>query len=159
MDPVGDEIELADAVESVRDGLLAAAARQTGSELRFEVGEIQMEFTVEVRRDARARGGVRAWVVDAGAEAGASQARTHRVSFTLRPRNAHTGGDWRIASEGEADISGFPRRPGGPAGPDDVAASAGPDGSGGPGVRVEPAGGPGMRAELAEGEPPAGRPR
>lgn len=153
MGTVGDEIELADAVESVRDGLLAAAARQTGSDLRFEVGEIEMEFTVEVRRDARARGGVRAWVVDTGAEAGTSKGRTHRVSFTLRPKNARTGADWQIGSEAEADVSGFTRRLVGPA---TAPGSAGRSGDAAV-VRPEPAAGtqPAAGTEPAAGTAPA----
>ncbi len=94
-------VELADAVEAVRVGLIDAAARADGLPLRFELGDIQMEFTVEVRRDARVKGGVRAWVVEAGAEAGASRGRTHRVSFTLRPVRADGRGDWQIAADGE----------------------------------------------------------
>ncbi|MFI5556635.1 trypco2 family protein [Streptomyces sp. NPDC051738] len=103
-----NRIELADVVGSVRDGLVAAASRGAGNGLRFELGEIQMEFTVEVRRDARARSGVKAWVVDAGAEAGVSRAHTHKVSFTLKPRNTATGQDWLIAADDEGDVSGFP---------------------------------------------------
>jgi len=105
---VSDRIELADVVGSVRDGLVEAASRGAGNGLRFELGEIQMEFMVEVRRDARARGGVKAWVVDAGAEAGVSRAQTHKVSFTLKPRDTATGQDWLIAADDEGDVSGFP---------------------------------------------------
>ncbi len=96
-----DAVELADAVEAVRDGLIEAATRGTDAPLRFELGEIQMEFTVEVRRDARARGGVKAWVVDTGAEAGLAQGRTHKVAFTLKPKSASDGGSWDIAADDE----------------------------------------------------------
>ncbi|MEU0024561.1 trypco2 family protein [Streptomyces sp. NPDC006335] len=104
---MGDGIELADVVGAVRDGLVEAASQGAGNGLRFELGDIQMEFVVEVRRDARARGGVKAWVVDAGAEAAVSTARTHKVSFTLKPRDAATGQDWLIAADDEGDVSGF----------------------------------------------------
>ncbi|MEU0406508.1 trypco2 family protein [Streptomyces griseorubiginosus] len=104
---VDDGIELAEVVGAVRDGLVEAAGRGAGKGLRFELGEIHMEFMVEVRRDARARGGVKAWVVDAGAEAGLSTARTHKVSFSLKPRDTATGQDWLIAADDEGDVSGF----------------------------------------------------
>jgi hypothetical protein len=94
-------IELADAVEAVRDGLIEAASRGAQAPLHFELGAIQMEFTVEVRRDARAKGGVKAWVIDAGAESGVAQGRTHRVSFTLKPKAADGGGSWEIAADDE----------------------------------------------------------
>ncbi len=93
-------VELAQAVQAVRDGLVEAAGQAAGQPLLFELGDIQMDFTVEVRRDARAKGGVRAWVVDAGAEAGVSRGHTHRVSFTLRPRRAD-GGDLLIDADDE----------------------------------------------------------
>lgn len=104
---MSDRIELADVVGAVRDGLVEAASRGAGKELRFELGEIHMEFMVEVRRDARAKGGVKAWVADAGAEAGVSTSRTHKVSFTLKPRDTATGRDWLIADDEEGDVSGF----------------------------------------------------
>ncbi len=93
-------VELADAVEAVRDGLIRAAARAEGQPLRFELGDIQMEFTVEVRREAHGKGGVKAWVVDLGAEAGSARAHTHRVSFTLKPKH-EDGGGWDIAADDE----------------------------------------------------------
>jgi hypothetical protein len=101
------DIELADAVEAIRDGLTAATARGTDSALRFELGDIHMEFTVEVRRDARAHGGVKAWLVDASAEGGRSRARTHKVSFTLKPKHATTGGGWDIGADEYADPNVF----------------------------------------------------
>ncbi|MFI0514527.1 trypco2 family protein [Streptomyces sp. WSLK1-5] len=104
---MSDSIELADVVGAVRDGLVEAADRGAGQGLRFELGDIHMEFVVEVRRDARARGGVKAWVVDTGAEAGVSRALTHKVSFTLKPRDTVKGRDWLIAADDEGDVSGF----------------------------------------------------
>jgi len=84
-------MELADAVEAVRQGLMAGAVRGADSSVRFEVGEIHMEFAVELRRVRTGRGGVRAWVVEAGGESARTSGRTHTVSFTLRPKDAATG--------------------------------------------------------------------
>lgn len=98
------ELELAQAVTLVRDELLRAAAAGADRELRFEVGPIGMEFTVELREDARARGGFRAWVVSAEADAGLSRARTHKVTFTLTPRTAD-GGPVEIAWR-DAEMAG-----------------------------------------------------
>lgn len=103
-------IELSDAVEAIRDGLVRTASRATGQDLRFELGEIQMEFTVELRRDVHGKGGVKAWVVDASAEAGRAVGRTQKVAFTLRPVNAATGDGWRISNEDEGDVSHFDTR-------------------------------------------------
>jgi hypothetical protein len=47
------EIELADAVASVQDELMAAATRGASSDVEFVVGPIELEFAVEMRRDAK----------------------------------------------------------------------------------------------------------
>ena len=57
------EIELADAVAAVRDELVEAAARGVGQAVAFTVGPIEMEFAVELRADARAKAGFKAWVL------------------------------------------------------------------------------------------------
>ncbi|WP_328492066.1 hypothetical protein OHS59_04420 [Streptomyces sp. NBC_00414] len=80
--------ELSEAVRLVRNDLLRAATDGADQDIRFEVGPIGMEFTVELRRDARAKVGFRVWVVSADADAGASLARTHKVTLTLTPRHA-----------------------------------------------------------------------
>ncbi|MFI9720773.1 trypco2 family protein [Streptomyces sp. NPDC052396] len=100
------DIPLVDAVAAVRDELIAAAA-VGGDHLDvvFAVGPVEMEFEVEVRADAKAKAGFRLWAVGAETEAGASRGRTHRVSFTLTPKNVH-GGDLLV--------SGAPDRPSGP---------------------------------------------
>ncbi|WP_225840481.1 trypco2 family protein [Streptomyces sp. NK08204] len=82
------DIPLVDAVAAVRDELLAAAARGVDQEIQFAVGPVEMEFQVELRADVKATGGFRLWAVSAGTEAGVSQGRTHRVTFTLTPKSA-----------------------------------------------------------------------
>jgi hypothetical protein len=80
------EIELTEAVAALREELLDAAARGAGQGIGFAVGPIEMEFAVELRADARARTGFKAWVVTVEAEAGGSRASTHRVKVTLTPK-------------------------------------------------------------------------
>ena len=126
------EIELADAIASVRDQLLIAAGRATGRPVAFEVGDIEMEFTVELRKEAKAGGRVKAWVVEAGADATRSRGETHRVSFTLRPRNAATGGPWLVGNEEEADLSGFGATADETDGPQGPARTGATDGTGRP---------------------------
>lgn len=84
-------IDLADAVDAVRSQLVEAATRASGQPVQFETGDIEMEFTVELRRDTTGTGRVRAWVVEAGADTAHGATRTHRVAFTLKPRDARTG--------------------------------------------------------------------
>ncbi|WP_225097325.1 trypco2 family protein [Streptomyces sp. CoH27] len=107
MDASLSRIDLAEAIGAIRDDILAATYRNTGSPLRFELGDIQMEFSVELRRDQRAKGGVKAWVVDVSAEGGQATTSVQRVAFNLKPKNATTGAGWDIANDDEGSTSNF----------------------------------------------------
>lgn len=98
------EIKLGDAVAEIRDELLESAARGAGKELAFVVGPVEMEFTVELKADAKAKAGFKAWVVSADVEAGLSRGRTHKVKVTLNPRNAN--GDDLLISGGQESLLG-----------------------------------------------------
>ncbi|MFJ7492847.1 trypco2 family protein [Streptomyces sp. NPDC097727] len=102
-----DGIELADAVESIRNQLIDAAGRATGRPVAFEVGDIQMEFTLELRKEIKGGAKVKAWVVEAGADASRTTGHTHKVAFTLKPRDATTREPWRIGHEGEGSTARF----------------------------------------------------
>lgn len=107
---MGTGIVLADAVAALRDELLEAAAQGAGQDLSFQVGPVELEFAVELRLDARAKGGFRAWVITGEAETGVSHVRTHRVKVALTPKK-QDGGDVLIHSdlrrpEGPGDVSG-----------------------------------------------------
>ena len=101
------EIELAAAVRAVRAQLVQAARDGANDPVRFEVGPIQMDFAVELRREAGASGGVKAWVLSAEAEAKASRATTHRVSFTLTPKDVVRGGPVEVGDDRPAGTSRF----------------------------------------------------
>ncbi|MFD8595055.1 trypco2 family protein [Kitasatospora sp. NPDC059646] len=101
------DIELADAIEAVRLGLLDASERGRGQAVQFEVGPVTLDFTVELKRDARAKGGVKAWVLSADAEAGATRTRTHKVSVTLTPKDAATGGSLDVSHSDLGSRDGF----------------------------------------------------
>lgn len=105
--PAVTGMELSDAVEAVRQGLMSGAVRGVGQGVRFEVGEIHMEFTVELQRVRSGHGGVKAWVVEAGGEAARTTGHTHTVSFTLRPKDAATGAYLEIGAADEGDASGL----------------------------------------------------
>ena len=103
------EIELADAVAVVRDELVAAAARGAGQAVGFVVGPVEMEFTVELRADAHAKAGFKAWVLSGEVAAGVKRGHTQRVAFTLTPKRAD-GGDLLISgrpeqAHGPGDVS------------------------------------------------------
>ncbi|HEV8165091.1 MAG TPA: trypco2 family protein [Actinomycetota bacterium] len=94
--------------------MLDAAGRGVGQEIAFAVGPIEMEFAVELRADAKAKAGFKAWVLaSAEVEAGVARGRTHRVKVTLTPKR-RDGGDLLITADAE-----------GPAGPGDVSGHVG----------------------------------
>ena len=100
-------VELATAVKAIRDELVRAAAAAEEEPVLFDVGEIQMEFMVELRHDVGAKGGFKAWVVTAGADARTALGSTHRVAFTLTPKDAATGRSVEIGNNAPGDTSHF----------------------------------------------------
>lgn len=83
-------VELAQAIEGVRESLLHAAEVSRDG-VRFEVGPVELEFGVELRADAGARAGVRVMVLTGGAEAGTSAAAAnaqHRIRLQLTPQSS-----------------------------------------------------------------------
>ncbi|MGF6886359.1 hypothetical protein ABIA39_000326 [Nocardia sp. GAS34] len=92
------DIELGDAVTALRDELLAATARGADEDMRFVVGPIELSFEVELRADAKAKTGFKAWVVTGDVEAGGSRTRKQRVSITLTPKK-RGGGDVLVGND------------------------------------------------------------
>lgn len=88
-------VGLAEAVASVRAELAQAMARGKDAEPKFEVGAIEMEFAVELRRERGVDGGVQVWVLQAGGSQSSARANTHRLTVTLTPAKAD-GGPVRI---------------------------------------------------------------
>jgi len=92
-------VGLADAVRALRSEIATAMADGDGQRLRFELDAVEMEFLLEVSKDAEAEGGVKFWVVSLGAKAGASSGSTHRVKLSLTPSDLVSGGKPLIADE------------------------------------------------------------
>ncbi|MCX4748266.1 hypothetical protein OG455_22585 [Kitasatospora sp. NBC_01287] len=101
------DIELAEAVEAVRRQLAAAAERAAGERFQFEVGTVELEFAIELRRDAALKGGVRAWVLQAGAEVGAGRTSSHKVTVSLTPKDLATGGSVLVGNPDLGSDEGF----------------------------------------------------
>ncbi len=108
-DPL-DKIELTAAVQGLRDQLVNAVNASEDERIRFEVEGIDLDFTVELRRDANAKAGFKAWLMSGDAQIGASKGVTHRVSLQLRPKFARNGEAVDIGNESHADLSPFGRQ-------------------------------------------------
>lgn len=84
-------VGLADAIRALRAELTTAMAEGTGEALRFELGPVEMEFLLEVGREAGGEAGVKFWVISLGGKGGVSSGSTHRVTLSLTPK-AGAGG-------------------------------------------------------------------
>ncbi|MER5639895.1 trypco2 family protein [Kitasatospora sp. NPDC002227] len=100
-------IELADAVEAVRQQLAEAAERGAGQGLVFEVGEVKLEFSVELKRDTTVKGGIKALVWSLDAEAGVAHQRSHKISVSLTPKDTITGGSVEVGNSDLGSRDGF----------------------------------------------------
>lgn len=89
-------VGLPEAIRSLRAELSQAMEEGAGEELRFRVGPVELEFEVQLTREAGVDGGVRFWVVSVGAKGSTATATTHRVKISLQPQTAE-GGDVAVA--------------------------------------------------------------
>ena len=78
-------IELKDAIAALRTELNESVIAAQNEQLRFEVGEITMEFQIEVERTIEAKGGIKFWVAELGAGGTAKNKEVHRVVIPLKP--------------------------------------------------------------------------
>ena len=88
-DSDGDDwLDLADAVGLLRRQIAEAQGRAADADLRFVVGEIRMEFELELARTRGGSGELRFAVGSAGLRRERSSHTVQRVSLTLRPEQA-----------------------------------------------------------------------
>jgi hypothetical protein len=88
------EIPLASAIKALRRELVAAVKEANDQEVRFALGPIELEFQVEVSREAGGEAGVKFWVVSLGAKGSRMSGTTHTVRLSLSPvRASEAGGD------------------------------------------------------------------
>lgn len=81
MDPIG----LREAVGALRAELSESIAASAEERLRFEVGEMELEFQITIERVKEGSGGIRFWVVDLGGKASKASTTTHTVTIPLKP--------------------------------------------------------------------------
>jgi hypothetical protein len=97
-----DKLSLKDTIGAIRLQLTDSIRAAQSEELRFEVGEIALEFEVQVERTGEGTAGVKFWVVELGGKVGGSSSVTHRVSMHLKP----------VSSDGSPVITGVDQIPG-----------------------------------------------
>ena len=95
-----EPIGLADAIGRVRAELIEAQRKGEGQDLRFRLGEVQLEFQVELTREGGGEAGIKVWVVSVGAKGTVTSGRTQTVTVTMVPQ-VQTGGEWKDVMVGD----------------------------------------------------------
>jgi len=85
-------VELAELIGQLREDLSTAMRDGEKSDLRFEVGPVELELTVAVDKEAKPGAKVRFWVVELGADVTAGSHTAQRIKLTLDPRSASQPG-------------------------------------------------------------------
>ncbi len=83
-----ERIALQDSIAALRQELTASIVAARGEQLQFEVGEVVMEFQVEVEQSKDGKGGIKFWVVEMGASAASKDKAIHKLSIPLKPVRA-----------------------------------------------------------------------
>jgi hypothetical protein len=79
------DVPLASAIEALRGELVAAVQEGKDQDVRFALGPIELEFQVEVSREAGVEAGVKFYVLALGGKGTRSSATTHTVRLSLSP--------------------------------------------------------------------------
>ena len=96
-----DWAELHEAIAAIRVGIERAVAEGADSEVRFEVGPVELELVATVHKDASGEVKVSLLPWSASAKGGASTDRTQRIKLTLQPLEPE---------DPQAPVSGAERR-------------------------------------------------
>ncbi|MFE5898657.1 MULTISPECIES: trypco2 family protein [unclassified Streptomyces] len=91
-------IGLAEAVQQLRAELEAAMSEGAESQLRFELGPIELEFQVDLRRTGGVDGSLRWGVVSLGGKKERSSGSGHRVTLVLNPKDGATGANAEVSA-------------------------------------------------------------
>ena len=81
-------IGLQEAIAALRTELIESVVAAHEERLRFEVGEITMEFQVEIERNIEASGGLKFYVVELGTSGMQKDKNVHKVVIPLKPIRA-----------------------------------------------------------------------
>jgi len=92
---MSDQVPLVDAVRALRREIVEASRVAQDEEVKFELGPIELEFGVEMSREASGGGQLKFWVVSVGGQAKKGSVTTHTVKLVLTP----AGGDILILDQ------------------------------------------------------------
>jgi Trypsin-co-occurring domain 2 len=106
-------IPIANAIQSLRQEIIAAMQQAQDEDMKFELGDIELEFQVQITQqkgdEINAKGGFSFGLVSAEASGKESEQRskasTHRVKLTLKPKKAD-GSSLDVSAQGVTELPG-----------------------------------------------------
>jgi Trypsin-co-occurring domain 2 len=78
-------VPLAGAIRKLRAELLESMQEAEGEQLRFALGDVELDLQLEVSQEGKGDAGIRFWLVSLGGSASASRSTTHTVHLKLTP--------------------------------------------------------------------------
>lgn len=91
-------VGLAEAVRGVRAELQTAMTAGRGEPLQFEVGPVELEFAVDVRKERAGDTTAKVFVLSLGGKMSRATADSHRLKITLQPTDAQ-GNPAKVSSQ------------------------------------------------------------
>lgn len=83
---LGKNIPLSEMIESLRQEIAVAIDKGKGQSVHFEMGSVELEVKLVVKRSKAADGGVKFWVFTAKGKMTAEDEAVHRFKLTLTPK-------------------------------------------------------------------------
>jgi hypothetical protein len=79
------DIPLSEAIAAVRRELTLALAAGKTEDIHFKVGPVELEFTVDAKREVGGGGGVKLYFVSLEGKGGGTDSHGNRIKVTLQP--------------------------------------------------------------------------
>lgn len=79
------KIGLKETLESLRAELSESILMAQDKDVRFEVGQIELEFQITIEQTAEGKGAIKFWVVELGSGVSNKDSIVHKVKIPLKP--------------------------------------------------------------------------
>ena len=91
-------IELADAIQALRNELIKAQQSKDSKEILFQIEDVELEVQFQASKLAGAETGIKFWLVSLGAKGEHSSTDTHTIKLKLQALTSE-GGDVKIGNQ------------------------------------------------------------